>query len=55
MAIWTHSGEDTVGKHRTNIYARISCHDIADVISFMVLNKIYEMSDIAQARGTVTI
>ena len=47
--------EETVGKHRTNTYARILCHNIADVISFMVLNKICEMSDIAQARGTVTI
>ena len=46
---------DTVDKHRTNIYARILCHNVADVISFMVLNKICEMSDIAQARGTVTI
>ena len=46
---------ETVGKHRTNIYARILCHDIADVISFMVLNNICEMSDISMARGTVTI
>ena len=46
---------ETIATHRTNIYARILCHTIGDVISFMILNKICDAADIANARGSVTI